>query len=328
MINLRKPAYGALLGFVVVVAAACGGSSATPAASTAAGASNAPAASGAPAANSGEALLAQALSGSSSVKSFHVKLTVGGTIKAAALAAADSSSSSAPATDLKLDGTNLEGDVDLAKSAAHLSFALPALPKLGGMAITADVIMVDKTLYLKTALLGGAKYMKLPLSDVSSLAGGLPLPSDLPVAVPSAGAGLSDMTSQIAALQKQLQDAGAKAEIVGTEAIGGQDATHVKITVPVDWVNQQIAKAEAAATPAADATPDPLAGAKLDSAGVDLWVYKANNQLAQLHVTGASALIGNLDLMLTLTNYDKAVSIAAPAASDVTDASGLFGANP
>jgi len=320
VINFRKPAYGALLGFVVVASAACGGSSATPA----------PASGAAPAANNGDAssLLTQALSSSSSIKSFHIKLTVGGTIKGAALASADSSGMLGTG-DLKLDGTSVEGDVDLAKSAAHITFGLPALSQLGGMAITGDLIMADQTLYVKSALLGGAKYMKLPLSGLSSLTSSLPLPSDLPVAVPSTGtSGLSGMTSQLGDLQKQIADAGGKAEVVGTDSIGGADATHVKVTVPVAWIDQQLAAAEAAATPAADATPDPLAGAKLDSAGVDFWVYKDNNQLAQMHITGASSMIGNLDVMLTLTNYDKAVSISAPAASDVTDSSALFPANP
>jgi len=318
VINLRKSAFGALVGFVVVVAAACTGSSATPAAgSMAPGASSTPPASMAPASAAGDAssLITQALNGASDIKSLHLKFTLSGTIKAAALA--DASSAATPAGDLTLDGTSIEGDIDVAKSAAHIAVNVPALPEMGNVPITADLILVNNVLYAKTALLGGgAKYMMLPLASLSSMAGSLPLPS-LPVSVPSAdtSGGLSGLTSQAQDLQKQLQDAGAKAEIVGTDQIGGQDATHVKVTVPVDWINQQITSAEAASTD----TPAPgMAGAKLDSATFDVWVYKANNALAQLHLTAASSVIGNIDLMLTITNYDQPVTITAPAASDTT----------
>ena len=325
MINLRKPAYGALVGLVVVVASACSSSAATPAAaSVAPGATGAPGASAAASVAASTAangdvnsLITQALSGTSNVKSFHIKLTVGGTIKAAALSGA--TGGAAGTGDLKLDGSAIEGDVDVAKSAAHIAVNIAPIQALGGIPITADVIMVDQVLYLKTALLGGAKYTKMDLGSLSSLTNSLPLPS-LPVAVPSAGAsglaGLADM----AALQKQLSDSGAKAEVVGTESIGGKDATHVKVTIPVDWINQQIVTAEAAASASPDAA---MAAMKLDAATFDMWVYKSNNALAQMHLTAASSAVGNLDVMLTLTNYDQPVTISAPAASDI-QAGGLL----
>jgi hypothetical protein len=304
VINLRKPAYGALVGLVVVVASACGGSSATP---TPAGDAN--------------AVITQALSGTSTVKSFHIKLSVGGTIKTGAITGATGATGLAAGIgDLKLDGSTIEGDVDVAKSAVHIAVNVAPIQALGGIPIAADVIVVDQAIYLKAALLGGTKYTKMDLGSLSSMAGSLSLPS-LPVAMPSAGASALAGLTDAAALEKQLKDAGAKAEIVGSESIGGKDATHVKVTVPVDWINQQIVNAEASSKASSAGA---LAAMKLDAATFDMWVYKANNALAQMHLTGASSAIGNLDLMLTLTNYDQPVSISAPAASDIQTGTGIL----
>jgi hypothetical protein len=276
-----------------------------------------PAASATANANDASSLITQALSGSSSVKSFHIKLTAAGTIKGAVLASATKGSAST--ADIKLDGTSLEGDVDIANAAAHLTANLPAIPSFGGVAMTGDVILVSNTLYYKVSLLG-PKYSKVDLNQVTSGLGALA--SNLPVAVPTPGASaMSGVTDQIAQIRQQLDAAGAKATVVGTEQIGGQDATHINITVPVDYINQQIAAAEASSS----ATPDPaMAGAKLDTATFDVWIYKANDQLAQVHLTAASSAVGSIDFMLTLTNYDKPVTITAPAASDISTTPGLF----
>jgi hypothetical protein len=311
VINRKRPVFGALAGLVLIVAAACSGSSATPAANStlAPGQSAAPAASKTAAVNANDAssLISGALSGASDIKSFHLKLTASGTVKAAALS--DATSGAAGGGDLKLDGTSVEGDVDIANAAAHIALNVPPIAALGGIPISADLIVADQVLYLKTALLGGTKYIKMDLASLSSLGSSLPLPS-IPVSLPSAGAsdGLFGMSDQVASLRKQLDDAGAKATIVGTEKIGGEDATHVNVSVPVDWINQQAAAQASAST----------TQMKLDSATFDVWIYKANNVLAQLHLTAASSSVGNVDLMLTLTNIDKPVTVKAPAASEVS----------
>jgi hypothetical protein len=323
VIQIRKPAFAAFVGFVLAVAAACGGSSATatptaaaPGSSTAPGASVGASAKATVNANDASSLITQALSGSSQIKSFHIKFTAAGTIKGSVLTDATSGSVSG---DVKLDGTKLEGDVDLANSAAHVAVNVPAIASFGGVPITGDVILVNNALYYNVSLLG-PKYSMIDLKSLSSSLSDLT--SGLPVAVPTPGASaMAGVTDQIAQLRQQLDAAGAKATVVGTEQIGGQDAVHINITVPVDYINQQIAAAEAASS----ASPDPaMAGAKLDKSTFDVWVYKANNQLAQIHFTAAASVFGNIDLMLTLTNYDKPVTIVAPAAGDISSAPPLF----
>jgi hypothetical protein len=55
----------------------------------------------------------------------------------------------------------------------------------------------------------------------------------------------------------------------------------------------------------------------IDSASLDAWIYKSNSRLAQVELKGSSAAVGNIDFMLTVTNYDAPVTVAAPPASQV-----------
>ena len=241
----------------------------------------------------------QLVGGEQNIKSFHVKVALNGTIKAAALKdLLGSSEASLITSDLKLDGTAIQGDVDVVGQAAHLGFNVPAIAFLGGRPITGDLILKDSAFYAKVSLLG-TKYTKYDLGDLTS---------SLPISVPTAGPStLSNVTTSVDEIRKQLDEAGAKATLVGVEKIGGKDAYHINLSVPLKLINDQIA---AMASP----SPAPLT---LDSAAVDMWAYKDTYYLAQLEVKGASSKIGNLDLIVTVTNYDQPVTITAPPASQV-----------
>lgn len=291
MFRVPRPAVTVFAGFVLAVAAACSSSSATSTGQVA-GAS-------AVAVNQSDpnSILNGAMSSAAQAKSFHIALTASGTIKQSALS--DASGGSGPAAalggggDLKLDGTTLEGDVDVANQAAHLTFSLPS------MNLSGDLIAVDKALYYKVSLLG-PKYAKL---DLNSLTAGLPIPS-LPAATP----GASDMAAmqELNQLQQQLKDAGFKATLVGVDQISGKDAYHVAYTIPIDYINAQIA-AEASGGPSMT----------LDSASFDTWIYKADNRPAKAELKAASSSVGSLDLTVTVTDYDKPVTISAPDPSQV-----------
>jgi hypothetical protein len=76
--------------------------------------------------------------------------------------------------------------------------------------------------------------------------------------------------------------------------------------VPIDTLNKGIAsQAGGSSAP------------KIDSASVDLWVYTDGDRVAQVEVKAASSTLGNIDLVLTITDYDKAVTITAPSADQV-----------
>jgi hypothetical protein len=303
LIRLPRKALALLAGFAVV-ASACSGSSATlPGTTTGPGSTTAPGASGAsgaPAtvnANDPSSIISQVISAGPETKSFHLKIAISGTILAAALKSAGDSPLGAITSDLKLDGTAIEGDVDVANAAAHLALTVPAMPVLGNVPITGDFIVKDQVLYYKVDLLG-PKYTK---SDLGSLTSGLP------VAVPTpGGSAMAGVQDQIAQIRDSLDKAGAKATLVGVEQIGGQDAYHINISIPVDLINSEIAAA-ASAAPAM----------KIDSASADVWVYKADYRLAKVEIKGASSTLGNIDVTVTVTNYDKPVTITAPPASQI-----------
>lgn len=305
MFRSFKPALTLFAGLVLVVAGACSSAGATSAPggggnAGASGAANPAAASAAVNPNDPESIITAAISGESAAKSFHINLAVNGSLKAAFLKEAAGSEGAMITSDVKLDGTAIDGDVDLANAAAHLTLNVPALPMLGGQALTGDLILKDGALYYKVSLLG-PKYTKMDLGSLSSLA------SSLPVALPSpAAAASSAVTDQIAQIRAAMQKAGVKATLVGVDQIGGKDANHINISVPIDYLNTQIA-AQASGGPAMT----------IDSASVDFWVYKDTNRLAKAEIKGASSTIGNIDIVLTITNYDQPVTVTAPAAGDI-----------
>lgn len=302
MIRVPKLALTLFAGLVVVIASACGSSAAT----------SAPGGSGVPAGGSAtptsaasavnpndpSSIITAAISGGSAIKSFHIKIALSGTIMAAALKSEAGSAGGAITGDLKLDGTAIEGDVDLVNQAAHLSLNVPAMQMLGNVPLTGDLILKDSALYYKVSLLG-PKYTK---TDLGSLTGALP------VAVPTPGASaMTGLTDELTQLRAAMDQAGVKATLVGIEQIGGQDAYHINVSIPLDKLNAEIAAAAASAAP----------GVKIDSASFDAWIYKDSSRLAKIELTGASSTIGNIDFVLTITNYDAPVTIAAPAASEV-----------
>jgi len=310
VIRLPRPALALLAGLAIVVASACSSSSATPGAggtSGPAGATTVPAGASVAATvnpNDPSSIITQVIGNGSAVKSFHIKLTLSGTINASALAGAAGSSGIPLTGDIKLDGTTIEGDVDVANQAGHVSLSVPPLQMLGNVPLTGDLIVVSKTLYYKVSLLGTTYTMM----DLGSLTSGLgALASSLPVAVPTAGASAATgLTDQVAQLRAAMVKAGVTTTLVGVEKIGGQDAYHISVSLPLDLINSQIA-ATASAVPAM----------KIDSASIDVWIYTASYRIAQFEIKGASSTLGNLDLTVTVSAYDQPVTIAAPPASEV-----------
>jgi hypothetical protein len=253
--------------------------------------------------NDASSIVSAVIAGGPDVKSFHLKIEVKGTIKTDALLGAAAGVSSIlgglSLGDIKLDGTAIEGDVDIANQAAHVALTVPPIAALGGVPITGDVILKDAALYYKIDLFGSSKYTK---TDLGSLTSGLP------IAVPTPGASaLAGVQDQVTQIRKTLDDAGAKVTLVGVDQVAGKDAYHVNVSIPLDLINGKLASA----------APSAASGMKIDSASVDLWVYKENNLLAKAEVKGASSAVGNLDVIVTVTDYDKPVTISVPSADQI-----------
>ncbi len=317
MFRVPRSALSLLLGLVVVVASACS-TAATTAPSGAGGASGAPssAASGAPSSvasaanpNDPNSIITAAISGGEQIKSFHIDIEVSGTIKAAAIKAEAGSAGAGITSDVKLDGTSLTGDVDVANQAASLTFTVPPMAMLGNVPLTGGLILKDSILYYKVSLMG-TKYTKMDLGSLGSSLGALS--SSLPVVVPTPGASaITTVTDEINQLRAQMNQAGVKVTLVGVDQIGGEDANHISISFPLDTLNAEIA----AAAPSSGPVPT------ISSASVDVWIYKANSELAKIELKGASSTLGNLDVVVTITKYDAPVTINAPTASEINPAS-------
>ena len=314
MIRVPRPALPLLAGLILMVASACSSSGATPSSVGAPGTTVAPgttaaptsqAASKTPAANPNDpnSIITAAISGGTAIKSFHIEIAVSGSINEALIASAGGAAGvggKAPKGNLKLDGTTISGDVDVANQAGHLAISLPTVP------VTGDVILAGGNLYYKLSLMG-PKYTKMSLNSLGSLAG------SLPVAVPTPGASaMTSVTDEITQLRAAMAQAGVKATLVGVDQIDGQDANHINVSIPLDKLNAQLAAAEASASGAPNIT--------IDSASFDVWIYKADNRLAKIELKGASSAVGNLDFVLTITKYDAPVTVTAPPAKDINPA--------
>jgi len=256
----------------VVVASGCGGSSAT--------------AMQSPISDPHE-VITQAVAHAQAVKSLHIKIEVSGSVNISALTG---SSSTGLSGNIDLSGSTVEGDVDVAKQAADLKLSVPYL-----FGTTGEFVVVDGYLYTRISLWGD-KFTKSKLSD------------SIPVSIPSPGAIASGViTDQIDAFRKTLTDAGAGATLKPDDKVGGKDAYHVSISLPLDRINSMLGAQGGSVA----------SGITLDSVSVEIWTYKENLLPAKIEIKGSAGATGNLDVVVTISNYDQAVTIKAPADSDV-----------
>lgn len=226
------------------------------------------------------------------LKSVHFKVAVAGSVNTADLSGASSGASPVPSTSptmLDLSGTTIEGDIDVTDSSGQVAASVPAV-----LALTANVVVVGGVAYVKTSL-GDSKYAKV---DLGALAGALPIPS-LPTigsADPSAAAPL------LSAIDAELAKLPAPTKLAD-ETVNGQDCYHVQEVVPSSDV--------------------PGAGDALNGASgtltVDLWTQKSDLRPSRLVIVVDGGTAGKITLTVDLTNYDAAVTIAAPPADQVSD---------
>ena len=233
-------------------------------------------------------VITKALAGAPNIQSLHIKVEVSGKVNAGALGS--SGGGLGLSGNLDLAGTSLEGDLDVVKQATDLKFAVPAM-----LGLTGEIIVVGGSAYTKISLTGD-KFSQSKLSDT------------IPISIPSPGAIASGaFTDQIAQLRKTLTDAGVVATLKPDGKVDGKDAYDVSYTIPIDKINSMLAAQGGSAA----------AGITIDSASVEIWVYKDNLLPAKLEAKAGAATLGNLDVTVTLTNYNQPVTINAPAASDI-----------
>jgi len=225
------------------------------------------------------------------LKSVHFKVAVAGSINAGALTGGSDSSPdpNASPTLLDLSGTTIEGDVDLADSSGQVAVSVPAL-----LAFTANLVEVGGVAYVKTSL-GDSKYAKL---DLGALTSGLPIPSLPALGSPDPSAA----ASMLATVNAELATLPAPTKLAD-ETVNGQDCYHVQeVVTPAD-------------VPQASGALDGISG----TLTVDLWTQKADLRPSRLVIVVDGGSQGKLTLTVDLTNYDAAVTIAAPPADQISD---------
>lgn len=302
--RIGKSVLAMLAGLSLILGGCASGATTSPGSSSTVGGKTASAALATPSPTpvDPEALFDQGIAAGPAWKSFHLKIVLGGTVKASFIKASDPASTIK--NDLVLDGAVIEGDVDAVNLALHLPMNIPAIPGMSTEPMNMDVIIKDSVLYIKSPSLG-AKYHSTKLSAIAKE---FDISEPVPTPGGSAQAGIADM---VATLREHLDENGVIPKVAGIESIGGKDAYRIDLSVPLDKLNGDIAAAEASAS--ADAAQKMT----IDSASASMWIYKDTYQLAQVQLAGASSNVGNLTFTMTLTNFDQPVTIEAPAAKDV-----------
>jgi hypothetical protein len=233
------------------------------------------------------AILSGSLTAIVTATTVHVEGTLGGTVNATAVAALIGGGGLGLSGTIKIDGATIIGDMDLRVQAVHMTATFPSL-----FATKVDLILVDGYAYTRVNTFD-SKYTRTK-TQTSLL---------MPSAAPDASLNLVDLITR---LRSQLGVV--SSTLLGRETIASRDAYHLRVTVPGELLDQ-----------AAGAALGGAAGrASFDLAPVDYWVYVDGLAPAKLKLAATSTSLGDLNLMLIMTEYGQPVSINAPPPSDVT----------
>ena len=230
------------------------------------------------------AIVTAALTSAESAKSVHLELTATGTASVALPIAGSSG------TPIDLTGTTASADVDLAKSAAKVTFAVPTMLGLAG-----EVIAVDGKVYIKTTLTG-------PQYQETDLGGAASTPSQAPSLAPGVIDNLGDVLLKEGVVL-----------VKGADVACGSKQCY---TVTADLDPSKIA-------PTASAS---IAGLPIDLSGATVKLTLRVEKDLPNHLAGVTADVTTpsnctVSIDVTLSKWDEPVTIAAPPADQIKPAS-------
>jgi len=143
-------------------------------------------------------IISQGIEATADVSSFHLELSVGGSVSMPDLGGGE----------MSLNGTSVEGDFDLEGPAAQLTVAVPAL-----LGLTADVIVVGEDMYLKSSLTG-------PLWQHMEASEGNPIGE------------AADPAAALEGLNEFLDNEDVEVEKLDDVDCGDGSCYHVRLTIP------------------------------------------------------------------------------------------------
>lgn len=222
-------------------------------------------------------IMTQGLEATADLTSVHVVIGVDGTATLPEMGGGQ----------MNLAGTTLEGDLDIANSEAHLTFAVPSLLGLSG-----EVIQVGPDTYVKTSMTG-TTWSKSTASATDPLAEGM------------------DPTQALAELRSFLDTDGVELDKLDDTDCGDRTCYAVRLTVPASVL--------ADTGTATGVSPGDLVG---DALVLDLLFDRQDLWLTQVSTELSAATVGELTLRLTLSAFNEDVSIQAPPPDEVTEGGG------
>jgi LppX_LprAFG lipoprotein len=185
-----------------------------------------------------------------------------------------------------LDGTTLDGDIDVANGELAVELLAPALVNL-----RVNLVVADGATYLKAPLLTGDTWLRQP----------------------SAG-GIGDPGAAIDGLATFLARPELKPELLADTRCGGVDCYSVRFTVPASEVRDALGSL-------GSAIPG-LSGDAVGDVTVTAGVRKDNLQLATLGLDIPTGGQQPLTIDLELSKVNEPVTITPPPADQVKDAPG------
>jgi hypothetical protein len=227
----------------------------------------------------GKQIVTKGMEATANLKSFHAAVALDGDVKVQQLGTSA----------LKLKGTKLDADVDLAGKQAHLTFEAPTLLGLEG-----EVVATAAATYVKTTLTG-PKWQK-QANDSG------PLPSEV-----------QDPTKAVDDLKAFLEKDGVEVKKLDDLACGTSTCYHVEVTVPSKLLNDATASA---GTSASDVLNQDLV--------LDMQFDRTKLYLTSVSTSMTSDHVGTLQATVTLSAFDEPVTVSVPPDSEVDTSGGGF----
>jgi hypothetical protein len=186
---------------------------------------------------------------------------------------------------IRLDGTTLSGDLDLAGRSASLTGAAPAFMDARG-----SLVVVGGVRYVKLNLLGDRWY-RLPVEEEPGASSPTP--------------GSSNLLSR---LREDLRRLSRPPERLGDEGCGDVTCSHVRL-----WLTT----ADMAAFHQGSPPPAAVGG----TTTIDLWVRQTDLRPAKVTLAAGDGETGQGKVTATVvfSDFDRPLTIAPPPADQVTD---------